>query len=153
MTDRLDITVANIRDVELDDIKRLSIQELAVLQKGVQNEIDARKADTTEFQKRFDFIRNVALPEVMEANGVENVKIADVGKVTLTSMMNVSIPKDNRIAFYDWLRENGHGDIIQEQANASTVKALIKEQLSNGEEIPEDLVTINAFTQARITKG
>lgn len=153
MTERLDITVTNIRDAELEDIKKLSIQELAVLQKGVQNEIDKRKAETTEFQKRFDFIRNVALPEAMEANGVENVKIADVGKVTLTSMMNVSIPKDNRIAFYDWLRANGHGDIIQEQTNASTVKALIKEQMSNGEPIPEDLVNINAFTQARITKG
>ena len=147
------VTLDNVLSVELDEIAQMNILQLAHLQVNIQNLINSQKALTTEYQKRYDFIRNVALPTKMEDSGVESTTLSGIGRISLAAMLNVSVPKANQADFYEWLRENGHGDVISLTANSSTVKALIQEQMRKGEEVPEDLIKINAFTQTRITKA
>lgn len=139
--------------MELEDLKTKSIKELAQIQRDYKQKIEELRAEATEFQKIYDLIRNRLLPEKMDEQGVENIKLEGIGKISLSPVLQVSVPSETRDMFYQWLVENGHGDIIQEYAQPATVKALIQEQIRNGEQIPEDLISIHAFTQARITKG
>lgn len=147
------ITIENILNVESDEIKQLSVIELAWLQAQLTADIAERKAHTTDLQKKLDFIRNVVLPEIMDAEGIDGVTISGVGRVSLNPMLQVNVKKENRPALHEWLRANGHDDLITEQTNSSTLKAYVKEQMQHGVEIPEDIVNVHVFTQARITKG
>jgi hypothetical protein len=59
---------------------------------------------------------------------------------------------EKKAEFFDWLRDNGRGDLLQENINPSTLKATVKGLVKNGEEIPEDLLNVSPFTRASITK-
>ena len=139
--------------MEIEQLKAMTIKELATEQQARKARIDELRAEATEHQKIYDLIRNRVLPESMDDQGVEGIKLDGIGKVVLGSVLQVSVPADKKELFYKWLEDNGHGDVIQEYAQPSTITALIKEQIRNGEVIPEDLISVHAFTQARITKG
>jgi hypothetical protein len=73
--------------------------------------------------------------------------------VSLTADMHVSIKADQKGPFYEWLRDNGRTDLIQENVNPSTLKATVKTMFKNGEEVPEHLLNVSPFTRASITKA
>ncbi len=54
----------------------------------------------------------------------------------------------------DWFRGHDLDDMIQEVINASTLKAFIREQIREGNEIPgDDLIEFSTYTVATITKA
>lgn len=141
------------------------MEELEQKYEGV-NAIDAARAmhnlralkDGLEEQLKginieYDFIRLNYLPEQLENEGIQNIKVEGVGKVTLRGDVYVSVLVENREVFHEWLRDTGRGDLIKDSVNASTLKAAAKQWLKAGEVIPETLVKITPFTQAVITKG
>jgi hypothetical protein len=58
-------------------------------------------------------VSEVALPEKMEALGMETFTTTSGLKVKIKETIRASIPKENPTASLNWLRENGHGGVIK----------------------------------------
>jgi hypothetical protein len=101
--------------------------------------------------KVYDWVRTAAVPEKMDEEGLELLRIEGVGRVSLTSDVNVAvIDKDES---FKWLESSGHGDMITETVNASSLKALLRRLIRDGKEIPEAIYRVTPFTRASITKS
>jgi hypothetical protein len=113
---------------------------------------DALEDQLKAVNLEYDFLRHILVPELFERDGIDNMKVTDVGRVSLTSDIRVSIPahaKDQAFEFFDLL---GKGDIVTRTVNASTLKAVVKSMILNGEDVPDTIFTVTPFTRASITK-
>lgn len=100
-----------------------------------------------------EFIEKVALVEAMESAGIPNFKVAGVGRVNLRGDLYVSIKSGMKSEAHQWLEDNGRGDLIQPQVNASTLKAAVKAAIEKGESFPDDLFNVTPYTAAVLTKA
>lgn len=121
------------------------------------SELQGRKEELEDqlkgINKEFDFLRITKIPGKMEEDGVDRINVTGIGRVSLTADMHVSIKAEKKPEFFEWLRDNGRGDLLQENINPSTLKATIKGMFKNGEEVPEELVNVSPFTRASITRS
>lgn len=106
------------------------------------------ESSTKELNARIDEIAKKELPEAMDEDGISNIKIDGVGRISLRGEVYTSILAENREAAYQWLRDTGRGSLITETVNASSLKAAAKEWLKYGEEIPESLIKVTPVTVA-----
>lgn len=102
--------------------------------------------------KEYDFLRLNMVPARFEEEGIENLKVEGVGRVSLTGDMYVSILADHKEEAYEYFRDIGKGSLITETINSSTLKATVKAMIKAGEEVPESLIKVTPFTRASITK-
>lgn len=102
--------------------------------------------------KEYDFLRLNMVPARFEEEGIENLKVEGVGRVSLTGDMYVSILADQKEEAYEYFRDIGKGSLITETINSSTLKATVKAMIKAGEDVPESLIKVTPFTRASITK-
>jgi hypothetical protein len=102
--------------------------------------------------KEFDFLRITKIPSKMEEDGVDRINVTGIGRVSLTADMHVSVKAEQKSAFFVWLKDNGRGDLLQENINPSTLKAAVKKMFRDGEEVPDQLLNVSPFTRASITR-
>lgn len=119
----------------------------------VRLEKERMEETLSTINKRYDYLRLIAVPKRFEDEGITNMKVEGVGRVGLTPDLYASIAPDQKGAAYEWLSDNGHGDVIQPTVNSSTLKALMKSIIKSGEEIPSELFKVTPFTRASITKS
>jgi len=111
---------------------------------------DGRRKDA---QKILDDIRKYALPEAMENEGLQNMKVADVGRFSIRSDVYAQISAENKDMAFDWLRGTGHGGIIKDTVHAATLKSLLKTMIREGKELPpEELVKVTPYSIAVLTR-
>jgi len=103
--------------------------------------------------KLYDKIRQGALPDQMDEEGIGTIKIKGLGTLYITSDMSISVVSGQQEASVAWLKENGLGDIIKPVVNASTLKATLKAEMGKGTEIPSDIYNVNPFSRAVIKKN
>jgi len=148
-------TLTVIEDItpqdQKEDLDGCTAAELARLQAEFDKLNDLAGQIKTIIGKFYDHIRISALPEQMEEEGLGGMKVDGVGRVILTSDINVKT-KDKTKA-YEWLEEEGHGDLVTETVNASSLKALLRRRLRDGEEVPEDVFEVKPLTRASINKS
>lgn len=140
------------KEIDIEVMKRQSIQDLAARQRQIQEQLEIFKLVTTALNRELDTIRLNILPEKMDEEDITNITIAGVGRVVVQSDIYFSIPADSKPDAYDWLRDHGHGDLIQETVNASSGKAWAKEMFKKGEILPESLFKVVPFSRAQITR-
>ena len=127
------------------------IVELANKLRGLKDLKEAQEADLKDTNMAIEAITKVLLPQKMDEQGIQNVKIDGVGRVSLRGEVYASILAENRELAYDWLRNTGRAALITNTVNPSTLKACAKEWLKNGEEIPE-FIKITPATVATLTR-
>lgn len=78
--------------------------------------------------------------------------IEGIGRVTVSRRFSASmLDKD---AGFEWLRENGHGDLITETVNSSTLAAFAKDMQENqGKDLPVEIFKTGAMPYTSITKA
>jgi hypothetical protein len=140
----------NIRTEALDDD---SIRDLAQLQVELATMIAQFNDIKKLAQSKYDLVRNHCIPDKMEAEGVERVNYAGIGNVTTATVTRVSVVKDRKPEFFEWANANGHGGLITPSIHSSTLAGFVKEQLEAGDDVPVDMLNVNTFQQARITKN
>jgi hypothetical protein len=117
---------------------------------AIRKELDDAKEAASGFQQMWDHLRIQLIPEKMEDSGLENARISGVGTLTLATDAWVSTKNSQEL--FKWLEDHEHGDLITETVNPSTLKAFLKEQVRNGEDIPdEEIVKFTPYTYAKIT--
>ena len=92
------------------------------------------------------------IPDIMKEHGVKTITVEGVGRVTVSYRFSCSM-LDKELGL-DWLRNNGHGGIIIETVNSSTLAAFAKSQLQDhGADLPEDIFKTGSSPYTSITKA
>ena len=98
----------------------------------------------------YDVLRMEVIPEKMDTDGVENIRIEGIGRVSLTADMFTAVT--NKEGLFQWFKDNKLDDLIQPTVNASTLKAFIKRRIKEAKDYPTECVRVTPFTRASITK-
>lgn len=151
----LDAVAAEIRDEtqevlttrnHVEVIKHYDLVRKAVEQTKVAREAIAEIGDRLSKEHIPEIFR-----EVKAKTGEKPpFKIEGVGSVSVVNKYSCTI-LDKQLGF-DWLRANGHGGLITETVNASTISAFAKELIEvDGMELPPELFKtgINPHTSIR----
>ena len=146
------------------------IKEMQAIQKDIeQNEeyLKQRKQDLEQ-------VSGEAIPTMLTEMGLSYLKLADGSSVEVKTNYRTSITLANKERAYNWLRENGLGDIIKNELTVSfgtnednkaaayaelatgqgyqptqkmkvepmTLKALVRERIENGRDMPTDIFSV-----------
>jgi hypothetical protein len=95
------------------------------------------KAEATTISKRISEIEELELAKLMQEAELPQIKVEGVGTFFIQDVFFANVNKDDRIKFYAWLRENGHGSIVQDYVFPGTITSFAKELAANNEALPD----------------
>lgn len=136
-----------------DHIQSMSLPELAGELRSIKEMLEFATLIKTEIQKTYDYISISVIPDVMVDEGVETMNVTGVGRLQFSTDIRCSVLSSNRELLKCWLRDNGHGDLVSESINSSTLKAFIKEMIKKGGKYPSELVKIDPYSRATVVKS
>lgn len=138
---------------EAGEFESMSIPQLAATLKELKYRLELVGALKTELQKTHDFLSIDVLPDRMDEEGIQTLKIKNVGRLQTSSDIRCTVPAKNKDSLQDWLTEHGHGSMISPTVNASTLKAFVKEMMKEGKEWPEELLNVHPYSRATVVKA
>jgi len=97
------------------------------------------EAELSETEAELKKISTELLPQAMDENEIEKFTIEGVGTIFPQMKVYAYVKKENEELFHNWLRENGHGDLIKAYVFPATLSSFVKEQLEQGVELPDFL--------------
>lgn len=144
----------------LKDINRL-VEKMLFIETAIDEQmkqLQSLRAQHTEISEKL-------IPTVMDEAGMKEFKLLDGKKVTIKPFYSASIAKDRAEEAYNWLRENGHGDLIKtgvnvtfgknEDEKAQKLVEYIKEVYEREVEAKPSVhpSTLSAFVKEQVTSG
>ena len=155
-----------------ENIKSLSneVQKMESLVK----EIEDIEENLKKRKKDLDVISAEVIPTMMSEMGLSQLKLMDGSQIDVKPFYNATITVANRESAFNWLRQNGLGDIIKNEMVVSfgrgednkaaeyaelaksqglqpaqklkvepmTLKALVRQRIEAGEEMPTEIFSI-----------
>ena len=141
---------------------------------SLQSRIELQEENLKNTKKEFDYLSGEVIPTMMAEMGLSHLKLMDGSSVDVKPNYSASITLANREAAFNWLRNNGLGDIIKNEISVSfgrnednkaadyanlaaergyqptqklkvepmTLKALVRERIENGKEMPTELFNV-----------
>ena len=146
--------------------------------------IEKTEESLKEQKKQKDHVSMEVIPTLMSEMGLAELKLVDGSVVTVKPNYSASITVANREAAFNWLRNNGLGDIIKNEISVSfgrnednkaadyaslaqergfqptqklkvepmTLKALVRERIEAGKEMPTEIFNIFVGNQTTIKR-
>ena len=140
----------------------------------LQKRIELQEDNLKNSKKQFEYLSAEVIPTMMAEMGLSHLKLMDGSSVDVKPNYSASITIANKDAAFQWLRDNGLGDIIKNEISVSfgrnednkaadyavlaaergyqptqklkvepmTLKALVRERLENGKEMPTELFNV-----------
>ena len=155
-----------------ENIKSLSneVQKMESLSK----EIEDMEENLKKKKKDLDVISGEVIPTMMSEMGLSQLKLMDGSQIDVKPFYNATITVANKESAFNWLRQNGLGDIIKNEVVVSfgrgednkaakyaelaksqglqpaqklkvepmTLKALVRQRIEAGEEMPTEIFSI-----------
>ena len=155
-----------------ENIQSLADQvgNLEELHRSIENQEENLK----ELKKKLEHVSGEIIPTMMSEMGLSHLKLMDGSSVDVKPNYSASITIANREAAFNWLRNNGLGDIIKNEISVSfgrnednkaadyaalaqergyqptqklkvepmTLKALVRERIEAGKEMPTEIFNI-----------
>jgi len=141
---------------------------------SLQQRIEMQEDNLKNTKKEFDHLSGEVIPTMMAEMGLSHLKLMDGSSVDVKPNYSANISVANRDKAFNWLRENGLGDIIKNEISVSfgrnednkaadyaalaeergfqptqklkvepmTLKALVRERLEAGKEMPTEIFNI-----------
>ena len=154
----------NIRSLA-DQVERLE---------NLNQEIEKKEKDLKQRKKDLEHLSGEVIPTMMSEMGLSHLKLMDGSSVDVKPNYSANITIANREAAFNWLRNNGLGDIIKNEILVSfgrnednkaadyaalaqergfqptqklkvepmTLKALVRERIEAGKEMPTELFNV-----------
>lgn len=149
-------------DVDTSALKGIS--ELATKQVRLEAELAQLEAQLKAKKEEHRQVSQIDIPEAMAEIGLSEFKLDTGHKVTVNPFYNCSIPKEQYDEAMDWLRDNGHGDLIKntvavdfgrgEDEAADNFKQSVENQgLSYSDKTGVHPQTLRAFVREQIESG
>ena len=167
---------------QTNDVKSLSDQVLKL--RNLEDQVKEAEDNLKKLKQEADVISSEVIPTMMIEMNVSTLKLADGSAVEVKPVYGASIPKAKQEEAFNWLRNNGLGDLIKNEITVSfgrnednkaaeyaslaqghgyqpnqklkvepmTLKALVRERLESGKEMPTDLFNVFAGNKTKITR-
>ena len=99
----------------LDNVEVTTIAQECVKLKQKEDEIASLEEQLKSKKAEADDISSRVIPELLQEQGLSEIKLADGSKVSVKKEYRCTLPKDEdkRTQCYKWLRDQGLGDIIK----------------------------------------
>ena len=108
----IDFENDRIQSVEqIDSAKRLSDKVIEL--KDLEDEISNAEASIKKLKEKALQLSAVEIPAMMDEMQITKLKLKDGESVEIKKVYGASIPKDKQELAFEWLRNNGLGDIIK----------------------------------------
>ena len=156
------------------------IKELQAQQEQLQQQEDAVK----QKKKDIEHLSGEVIPTMLSEMGLSFLKLQDGSSVEVKTNYSATITQANKEKAFNWLRENGLGDIIKNEISVSfgrnednkaadyaelakgqglepmqklkvepmTLKALVRERIEAGKEMPTELFNIYVGNKTTIKR-
>tara|TARA_X000001382_G_scaffold9305_1_gene6618 strand:- start:4 stop:558 length:555 start_codon:yes stop_codon:yes gene_type:complete len=107
--------------VNIDQESLESVSSLLQEQLKIETEIEIAELELQNKKEKFRKLSEEIIPSKMTELGMTSTTMLDGSKVDVVENIYVSIPKDpdKSRACYNWLEDNGLGDIIKNQVGMS----------------------------------
>ena len=154
------------------NIKTLSDQVLKL--RAMEDQFKIMEEALKNKKKEIDRISGEVIPTMLSEMGLSQLKLADGSAVDVKPFYSASISAQNKEKAYQWLRNNGLGDIIKNEISVSfgrnednkaanyaelaksngfqptqklkvepmTLKALVRERIEAGKEMPTEIFNV-----------
>jgi len=145
-----------------DNIGKLAnkIKEMQAIQK----DIDQNEEYLKQRKKDLEQLSGEAIPTMLTEMGLTYLKLADGSSVEVKTNYSATITQANKEAAFNWLRENGLGDIIKNELTVSfgrneDNKAAEYAELAKGhgyqptQKLKVEPMTLKALVRERIEAG
>ena len=150
----------------LDNVEVTTIAVECQKLKKLQDDIESAEEHISNLKKLADDISSRVIPELLAEQGLSSLKLADGSSVTVKREYRCTLPKEDerRQSAYNWLRDNGLGDIIKNNVSVTfgrgeddKAQRLLDLAASNGFEPNQksDVAwnTLTALFQERVESG
>tara|TARA_Y100001937_G_scaffold19058_1_gene26327 strand:+ start:1493 stop:2044 length:552 start_codon:yes stop_codon:yes gene_type:complete len=105
----------------------------------VQKKISTAEEEMKKLKEVETTLSEQTIPNLMQQAGISMLKLADGSSVEVKPFYSARIPASKSEQAFDWLRENGHGDMIKNQVSLefgmrqdNEAKALVEELKQKG---------------------
>jgi hypothetical protein len=113
----------NFEEDQQDAMKKTgNIQSLAdqvERLEGVASDIETAESNLKELKKKRDHISGEVIPTMMSEMGLAELKLHDGSHLKVSTSYRAHISEANKEMAYNWLRNNGLGDIIKNEISVS----------------------------------
>jgi len=155
---------ANIQSLA-DQVERLE---------DLQKRLELQEDNMKNTKKELEHLSGEVIPTMMAEMGLSHLKLMDGSSVDVKPFYSATITKANQEKAFNWLRNNGLGDIIKNEISVSfgrneenkaadyavlaqergfqptqklkvepmTLKALVRERIEAGKELPTELFNV-----------
>jgi len=131
---------------------------------SLQQRIELQEDNLKNTKKEFEHLSGEVIPTMMAEMGLSHLKLMDGSSVDVKPNYSASITVANRDAAFNWLRENGLGDIIKneisvsfgrnEDNKAADYAALAEERgFQPTQKLKVEPMTLKALVRERIEAG
>lgn len=139
-------------NLEHHPFKGQDLAELAQSMLDIRAQHMEEKAQAAATWALHELLSKKLIPEMMEELGMTSVNITGVGRLEVRHEASCSIPKENKYDVYQWVEDNGYGDLIVGTINSSTFKAQVKKWIKDGEDFPMELINFTPYDNAVLIK-
>ena len=147
--------------------KTSSIQSLTdqlQMLEGLNSRIETNENNLKDLKKEHDRLSGEVIPTMMAEMGLSHLKLTDGSTVDVKPNYSANISVANREKAFNWLRENGLGDIIKNEISVSfgrneDNKAADYAELAKGQgfqptqKMKVEPMTLKALVRERIEAG
>ncbi len=152
---------------------------------SVATDIDAAEQKLKDLKKKRDHISGEVIPTMMSEMGLAELKLHDGSHLKVSTSYRATITEANKEAAFNWLRNNGLGDIIKNEISVSfgrnednkaadyaelaksngfqptqkmkvepmTLKALVRERIEAGKEMPTEIFGVYSENKTTIKRS
>ena len=99
--------------LEKTDIKTLS--HYCLMLQNYEDQLINMEKDMKKIKEQADKIGSEIIPNLLAEQGLASLKLADGSSVDIKESYNCTIKKDKLESAFEWLRNNGLGDIIKNE--------------------------------------
>jgi hypothetical protein len=167
---------------QTNEVKALSDQVLNL--RNLEDQIKQKENELKKLKKDSEIISGEVIPTMMTEMNISTLKLADGSAVEVKPIYGASITSEKKEEAFNWLRENGLGDLIKNEVTVSfgrnednkalqyanlaqgqgyqpvqklkvepmTLKALVRERVESGQDMPSDLFNVFAGNRTKITR-
>ena len=168
---------------QANDAKELSAQVVKL--RNLEDKIKVAEETLKQLKKQEEVLSGEIIPTMMTEMNISTMKLADGSAIEVKPVYGASIPADKKEEAFNWLRENGLGDLIKNEVTVSfgrnednkaaeyavlaqgqgyqptqklkvepmTLKALVRERIESGKDMPSDLFNVFAGNKTKITRA
>jgi hypothetical protein len=179
----------NFRDDKIDSMKAVvdpkQLTDKVHQLKNLEDEIENAEDGVKKLKEQARVLAEFEIPSIMKEMNITKLKLKDGESVEVKPFYSASIPEDKQQEAFEWLRNNGRGDIIKNDitvtfgrgednkaatyavlargqgfepvqkigVHSQTLKAVVREYLESGQEMPSDLFKTYEGNRTKITRS